>query len=184
MDFLNIASLGTTYRYTVKIKHKFKQKRREFGSANPSQLKQGKGNPNPYNKGPSRYGLPLDNLSKLQHKKVNKKTKKDTTKWCEYHKSPWHNIDECQSMQSLVAKLKDSKSEADFDSESNLEGGKQIINDEPSAMITTTKVRPSEPEEPEEPEEGERLFHSQMWVKGAPIHFIVKSGNHKKLISS
>jgi hypothetical protein len=27
MDFLDIASLGTTYRYVVKIEQKFKQKR-------------------------------------------------------------------------------------------------------------------------------------------------------------
>jgi hypothetical protein len=39
MDFMDIASLGATYRYVVKIEHKFKQKRREFGSANSSQLK-------------------------------------------------------------------------------------------------------------------------------------------------
>jgi hypothetical protein len=52
MEFLDIASLGTTYRYAVKIEKKFKQKRQEFGSTNPSQPNQGKGNPNPYNKGP------------------------------------------------------------------------------------------------------------------------------------
>jgi hypothetical protein len=57
MEFLDIASLGTTYRYAVNIK----QKRREFGSANPSQLKQGKGSPNPQRKGPSRDGHPRDN---------------------------------------------------------------------------------------------------------------------------
>jgi hypothetical protein len=34
-----------------------------------------------------------------------------------------------------------------------------------------------------EPEEGERLFHSQMWVKGTPLHFIVDSGSQKNLIS-
>jgi hypothetical protein len=39
MEFLDIASLGTTYRYGVNIKHKFKQKRREFGFENSSQLK-------------------------------------------------------------------------------------------------------------------------------------------------
>jgi hypothetical protein len=36
MDFLEIASLGAAYRYVVKIKQKFKQKRREFGSTNSS----------------------------------------------------------------------------------------------------------------------------------------------------
>jgi len=39
MEFLDIASLGAAYRYAVKIKQKFKQKRREFGSTNSSQLK-------------------------------------------------------------------------------------------------------------------------------------------------
>jgi hypothetical protein len=47
MEFLDITSLGTTYRYVVKIEQKFKQKRQEFGSANSSQPKQGKGSPNP-----------------------------------------------------------------------------------------------------------------------------------------
>jgi hypothetical protein len=39
-------------------------------------------------------------------------------------------------------------------------------------------------EEPTDPEERERLFHSQMWVKGTPLHFIVDNGSHKKLIST
>jgi hypothetical protein len=56
MEFLDIASLGTAYRYVVKIKQKFKQKRQEFGSANSSQLKQDKGGPNPQNKGQSKDG--------------------------------------------------------------------------------------------------------------------------------
>jgi hypothetical protein len=102
MEFLDIASLGTTYKYVVKIEQKFKLKQRDFGSANPSQLKQGKGNPNSHSKGPSRDGLPQNNSSKMQHKKGNEKTKKDTGKWCEYHKIPWHNTDECHSKQSLV----------------------------------------------------------------------------------
>jgi hypothetical protein len=68
---------------------------------------------------------------------------------------------------------------ADFDFEINPEGGKQIIDVEPSATDATTKFRPNEPKEPEE---GECLFHLQMWVKGAPIHFIVDNGNQKNLI--
>ena len=42
MEFLDISSLGTTYRYAAKIEQKFKQKKRDFGSANQ---KQGKGAP-------------------------------------------------------------------------------------------------------------------------------------------
>jgi hypothetical protein len=41
-----------------------------------------------------------------------------------------------------------------------------------------------QPKEPTDPEEGERLFHSQMWVKGAPLHFIVDRGSQKNLISA
>jgi hypothetical protein len=47
MDFLNISSLGDSYRYLFKIEHKFRhQKKWEFGSANPQQPKHGKDNPN------------------------------------------------------------------------------------------------------------------------------------------
>ena len=181
MEFLDIASLDTNYRYAIKIKQKFKQKRQEFGSANPSQSKQGKGGPNTHSKGPSRYGRPQDNQSKTQHKKGNEKAKKDMRKWCEYHKIPWNNTEECCSKQSLMVEQKASELEADSDSESNPKGGKWIIDVEPSATISSTKVRPSEPEEPEE---GERLFHSHMWVKGALLHFIVDNGSQKNLIST
>jgi hypothetical protein len=181
MEFLDISSLGMTYRYVVKIEQKFKQKKREFGSANSSQQKQGKGSPNPQNKGQSKDGPPQDNQSKPQTKKGNEKMKKDTGKWCEFHKIPWHNTDECHSKQSLVVEMKASESEAGSDSESDPDKGKQIIDAEPSATVATTKVQPSEPEEPEE---GEHLFHSQMWVKGAPLHFIVDSGSQKNLIST
>jgi hypothetical protein len=56
MDFLDISSLGATYRYAVKIERKLKQKTRQFGPGNPSQQKQGKGRPNLQNKGHSKYG--------------------------------------------------------------------------------------------------------------------------------
>jgi hypothetical protein len=51
MDFMDITSLRTTYRYVVKIKKRFKKKRLEFGYENSSQLKQGKVGPNPHSKG-------------------------------------------------------------------------------------------------------------------------------------
>ena len=47
MEFLDISSLGTRYRYVAKIEQKFKHKKRDFGSANQ---KQGKGAPKLQNK--------------------------------------------------------------------------------------------------------------------------------------
>jgi hypothetical protein len=86
------------------------------------------------------------------------------------------------SLEAVIGgELKASESEVGSDSESDPDKGKQIIDAEPSATVATTKVQPSEPEEPEE---GECLFHSQMWVKGAPLHFIVDSGSQKNLIST
>jgi hypothetical protein len=47
MDFLEISSLSASYRYDVKIEHKFKHhKKREFGFANPQQVKYDKDEPN------------------------------------------------------------------------------------------------------------------------------------------
>jgi hypothetical protein len=91
IEFLDITSLGTAYRYIFKIEQKFKQKRREFGSEKASQPKQGKGFPNPYSKGQRKYGHSQDNQSKQQHKNDNEKMKMNTGKWCEYNKISWNN---------------------------------------------------------------------------------------------
>jgi hypothetical protein len=79
-----------------------------------------------------------------------------------------------------VAEVKAYESNAGSESKSELERGRQIIDTEPSATVVTTKLQPGEPDEPEE---GEHFFHSQMWVKGNPLHFIVDSGSEKNLIS-
>jgi hypothetical protein len=110
----------------------------------------------------------------LKTKKDNGKMKKDTEKWCDFHKIPWHNIVDYRSKQSLVAKVKASKSYVGFNFESEPEKGRWIIDAEPSSTVATTKIQPGEPNEPEK---GESLFHSQMWVKGTPLHFIVYSGS-------
>jgi hypothetical protein len=179
MEFLDISSLGTAYRYVVKIKQEIKQKTWSFGSGNPSQQKQGKGNPNPQNKGQSKDGQPRDNQSKPQAKKDNGKTKKDTRKWCDFHKSPWHNTIDFRSKQSLVAKVKASESNAGSDSKSEPEKGRRIIDAKARATVATTKIQRGELDEPKE---GELLFHSQMWVKGTLLHFIVDNSSQKNLI--
>ena len=73
-------------------------------------------------------------------KKGNGKTKKVTSKWCDFHKIPCHNIDECHTKKSLVANMKDSNLDMDSNSNSKMDKGKQIIDVEPSATIATTKI--------------------------------------------
>jgi hypothetical protein len=173
MDFLNISSLGVAYRYVVKIEQKFRhQNKWEFGSANLQKPKHGKDN---------LYQQPLDNQSKTQEKKGKGKMKNDTGKWCDFQKIPWHNTDECRSKNSLVVEVKDT--ELNPDSESDLENieNRQIIDADPTATVVTTTIQL---EEPVDPEEGECLFHSQMWVKGTPLHFIVDNNSQKNLISA
>jgi hypothetical protein len=80
-----------------------------------------------------------------------------------------------------VAEVKASESDVDYDSKIEPERGRWIIDAEPSAIVATTKLHP---DEPDKPEEGECLFHSHMWVKGTPLHFIVDSGSQKNLIST
>jgi len=82
------------------------------------------------------------------------KTKKDTRKWCEFHKISTQNTSECCAKQSLVAKLKSSESDAcpSFESEPNKgnEKGNKIIDAYPSATMATTKIQKNDPEDPEE----------------------------------
>ena len=79
-----------------------------------------------------------------------------------------------------MAELKLPESDAFFDPElepdKGNDKGKQIIDADPSAIVATTKIQR------EDPEEGECLFHSQMWVKGSPLQFLVDSGSQKNLI--
>ena len=79
--------------------------------------------------------------------------------------------------------MRASESDACSNSKSEPEKGnekrKQIIDAEPNATVATTKIQK---EEPEDPEEEERLFHSQMWVKGSPVQIIIDNGSQKNLI--
>ena len=141
--------MGVAYRYAIKIKQKFKhQNIREFVSANPQQPKHDKDDPNKQSP---------ENQSKTQEKKGHGKTKKDTGKWFDFHKSPCHNTDECRSKQSLVAEIKDKEPNPDSKSDSENTGKGQIIDADPTAIVTTAAIQP---EEPTDLEEGEFLFHS------------------------
>jgi hypothetical protein len=79
-----------------------------------------------------------------------------------------------------VAEIKDKEPNPDSESDSENNGKGQIIDVDPTAIVATATIQP---EEPIDPEEGECLFHSQMWVKETPLHFIVDSRSQKNLIS-
>jgi hypothetical protein len=64
----------------------------------------------------------------MQVKRDTEKTKKDIEKWCNFHKSPWHNTVEYHSKQSLVVEVKASELDAGSESESELERRRQIID--------------------------------------------------------
>jgi hypothetical protein len=67
---------------------------------------------------------------------------------------------------------KEPKPDLEFDSENNRKI--HIIDADPTTTIMTATIQP---EELAYPEERELLFHSHMWVKGTPLHFIVDSGS-------
>jgi hypothetical protein len=79
----------------------------------------------------------------------------------------------------LVAELKEIEPSPKSDCDSDNNKRRHIIDAEPIATVPTATIQP---EEPEDLEEGECLFHSHMWVKGTPLHFIVDSGSQNKLI--
>ena len=83
-----------------------------------------------------------------------------------------------------MAEIKSSESDPDSDSEPNATAaynGRQIIDADPTATVAITQIQL---DNPEESEAEERLFHSQMWVKGMPLHFVVDNGSQKNLISA
>jgi hypothetical protein len=80
-----------------------------------------------------------------------------------------------------VVEIKDKELNPDSESDSQNTGKGKIIDADPTTIVETATIQTKEPTDPEE---GERLFHSQMWVKGTPLHFIVDSRSQKNLISA
>jgi hypothetical protein len=76
-------------------------------------------------------------------------------------------------------KYKDLNPDSEFDYENTRK--RQIIETDPTAIVVIATIQL---EELTDPKEGEHLFHSQMWVKGTPLHFIFDSGIQKNLISA
>jgi hypothetical protein len=110
------------------------------------------------------------------------KKKKHIWKWCNFQKFPWNNTDECCLKNSLVVEIKETNLSLNSDFGSNNNKRRHIIDAKPTAIVVTTTIQP---EEPEDPEEGEHIFHSQMWVKGTPLHLLLiaesirKSSQHR-----
>jgi hypothetical protein len=102
--------------------------------------------------------LPKTNPSHRK-KKGHGKTKKDTGKWFDFHKSPWHNTDECRLKQSLVVEIKDKEPNPDSEFDYENTGKGQIIDTDPTAIVATATIQP---EEPIDLEEGEFLFNSHV----------------------
>jgi len=59
-----------------------------------------------------------------QENKDTRKKNKDTRKWCDFYKIPFHNTVDFLSKKSLVVDVKDSKSDVDSDSELEPERGR------------------------------------------------------------
>jgi hypothetical protein len=99
MEFLEMSSLEVVYQYVVKIEQKFRhQNKWVLSSKNTQQPKYAKDDPNKE---------PPENHSNPKENKGHEKTKKDTRKWCDFHKIPWNNTDECLSKKSLVVDIKE-----------------------------------------------------------------------------
>ena len=83
-----------------------------------------------------------------------------------------------------MAEITSWESDPDSDSEPNstaADNGRKIIDADPTTTIATAQIQL---EDPKESEAEERLFHSQMWVKGMPLHFFVDKDIQKNLISA
>jgi hypothetical protein len=78
-----------------------------------------------------------------------------------------------------VVNIKDKDSNPDLESNSENNGRRHIIDENPTAIVLTTIIQP---EEPTDLEDGEHLFHSHIWVKRTPLH--IDSGSQKNFIST
>ena len=126
-------------------------------------------------KNPSQQTLP-----KLDHQKKNfQKDKRDcekhnpTVKWCNYHRSLWHDTSECKAWKTFLEKLSTLDLSDITLVESVLDALILLASDSTTSTASTII----------DEEEQERLFHTQIWVQKNPLHLIVDNDSQKNFIS-
>jgi hypothetical protein len=157
MEFLYISSLGTTYRYAVKIEKKLKKRHGNLGLGTPHNKSQERVAPNHRTKDKENMDSIRTTSPSRKQRRTSERQRKIPGSGATSIRALGITLPTSTQRSHLVAKVKASESDAGSDSEPEPERGRQIIDVEPSATVATTKLQPSEPEEPEE---GERLFHS------------------------
>jgi hypothetical protein len=172
MDFLDISSLDIAYRYVVKIKQNLSTRTNESLGLqirnNQSMIKTTLTNNLPKTSPSHRKRRAMERRRRTPENGVISTKSPGTTPMNVAQNSHWWPRSKTRSrtlIQNLILKILVTR---------------QIIDTDPTAIFATATIQP---EEPTDPEEGEHLFHSQMWVKGTPLHFIVDSGSQKNLIS-
>jgi hypothetical protein len=65
---------------------------------------------------------------------------KDTRKWCDFHKIPQHNTDECHSKKSSVSDIKDKESNPDLEYDSESIDRRQIIDANPTSIVAIATI--------------------------------------------
>lgn len=100
MEFLNIETLATAFKYATKIKENFKQKgKRDYFSNNK-----------PRGEGNNKFGGKLERKDPPSNPSKNtwwatKKIQTNVGMWCEIHKPPIHNTKECPNIKNLMIEI-------------------------------------------------------------------------------
>jgi hypothetical protein len=142
MEFLDISSLGTAYRYAIKIEQKLKQKMRQFGPGNPSQKNPGKGTPTRRTKDRAKKDCLRKTSPGRKQRRTPKRQRKIPGSGATSIRAPGITLLIVTQRSRLVAEVKASESDVGSDSESEPERGRWIIDAEPSATFLPPSSSP------------------------------------------